>query len=101
MDISKEEYLEALETIDTYHKQIMDKVNFISDYGKINIDNFLDWGIDILQPSMYTALVVYQTTTKAKFIEDIEFNKLMDYKNIGEKSIDNLKVLIKRYTTTL
>jgi hypothetical protein len=101
MEISKEKYLEALETIDTYHKQIMDKVNFIADYGKINIDNFLDWGYEILQPSMYKAISEYKDVFKAKFIEDIEFNKLMDYKNIGEKSIDNLKVLIKRYTTTL
>jgi hypothetical protein len=99
--ITKEQYLEALETIDNYHKQLFDKVNFINNFGKVDIDNFLDWGFKLIQPSMYTAIVVYQSTTKAKFIEDIDFNKLLDYRMVGEKSIEALKVLIKRYKTTL
>ena len=96
MEISKEKYLEALETIDTYHKQIMDKVNFIADYGKINIDNFLDWGYEILQPSMYKAISEYKDVFKAKFIEDIEFNKLMDYKNIKIVNIQQKKDMKKK-----
>ena len=101
MDISKEEYLLALDIVEEYHSQTKDKINFIERSSKYDILLFQQFCLPRIWPSLDAAITLYIDGTKCEFIEDIDFDKFATIRGVGVKSIYTIKNLLGRYKKTL
>ena len=104
MEITLGQYIDAVNLIKEYHKQIEEKI-YISKNEIIYIDN-LDISFRLRNClydyfiSMQNPINICEATTKD--LLKIDINKFRNQKNVGKRSFDQLKeLIIKIQTNTL
>lgn len=101
MEISREKYLLALDIVEEYHKQTIEKLDFIERSWKHDILLFQKYCLPKITTSLDNAITLYRIRTKCEFIEDIDFDKFATIRGVGVKSIYTIKNLLERYKKTL
>jgi DNA-directed RNA polymerase alpha subunit len=93
MNVTKEEYLSALEIVEKYHEQILKDKRAIEDVDKTLV---IDW-LETVNASV--RLVNALTKGKPKpfeYIEDINAEKFLKVKRVGKNTLEELEDLLNR-----
>lgn len=94
-EITKEQYLTALEVVEQYHEQILSNHKLLT---KHPIDeNFIDFLLLRMPEGKVYQLKKYFKIYKINYVEDINFAEVINIPLMGEKSVAKLDYLIKIY----